>query len=444
MKPEVEMKSSRVFMAKALAGAAMLGALSLSVVASAAAEPAAGAARGLLPEQAPEISVGAGVSTMVTVPDGSRAYVADAGAPTITAYDLSTGSVVAVVQLPGQAVGLARSRDGARIYVSTSSVADGNYFVTVSTSTNTVASKAKLDDVAYTMAETSDGKAILALGQSSAKNLYSIDGTTGALDKTISIAQLDGSLEALSVSTSPGDPYAYISRAAMTSATASTSDVLVVDPGTQTIVRTLKLCGAVGAIAFSRDGATGYFGCGDGHLAVLPSSTGAVLKTIDVGFQVNYAQLTAGGTRLIVAGNMHRQLAEIDTATLQVVSTFTSTGSVYSLSAPQLGDRVWYLRGNEDRTVVLASLDIGTAGTVGKSPTPTAGTAVTTPAAEPTQQALPIVARTTAPAASPASAAGTEREGLAATGPARLVPIVAGALALLLLGGITLRFRKQA
>ncbi|MCU6481148.1 hypothetical protein [Arthrobacter sp. A2-55] len=321
--------------------------------------------------------------------------------------------------------------------MSTSSGSGGNYFVTVSTSTNTIASKVKLDDVAYTLAETADGTSILALGQSSAKNLYVVDATTGALAKTISIAQLDGSLEALSVSTSSGDSYTYISRAAMTSATASTSDVLVVDPGTQSIVRTLKLCGAVGAIAFSRDGATGYFGCGDGHLAVLPSSTGAVLKTIDVGFQVSYAQLTAGGTRLVVAGNMHRELAEIDTSTLQIVSTFTSTGSVNALSAPDVGERVWYLRGNQDHTMVLASLDTGAAGTVGKSPTPTAGTAVTTPAAEPTQQALPVVASTSAPAVGP------EREGLAATGPAPLAPIVASGLALLLVGGIALRFRKQ-
>jgi|GEM_PF-5784070 len=433
-------------MAKALAGAAVLGALSLSGVASAAAGPASGAARGLLPGAGPEISVGAGVSAMVTVPDGSRAYVADASAPTVTAYDLATGSVVAVVQLPGQAVGLARSRDGARIYVSTSSVADGNYFVTVSTSTNTVASKVRLDDVAYTMAETADGTAILALGQSSAKNLYSIDGTSGALTGTLSIAQLDGTLEALSVSTSSGDSYAYISRAAMTSATASSSDVLVIDPGAQTIVRTIKPCEAVGAIAFSSDGATGYVGCGDGHLAVFESSTGAVLKTVDVGFQVSYSQLTAGGTRLIVAGNMHRELAEIDTATLQIVSTFTSTGSVSSLSAPEAGERVWYLRGNQDHTMVLASLDTRAAGTVGKSSTPTAGTAVTTPATGPTQQALPVVASTTVAAAGPASAAasaaGTEHEGLAATGPALLVPILAGAL--LLLGGIALRFRKQA
>ncbi|MCU6481147.1 hypothetical protein [Arthrobacter sp. A2-55] len=78
------MKSSRVVMAKALAGAAVLGALSLSGVASAAAGPASAAARGLLPGAGPEISVGAGVSTMVTVPDGSRAYVADADAPTVT------------------------------------------------------------------------------------------------------------------------------------------------------------------------------------------------------------------------------------------------------------------------------------------------------------------------------------------------------------------------
>jgi len=195
--------------------------------------------------------------------------------------------------------------------VSTSSVADGNYFVTVSTSTNTVASKVKLDDVAYTMAETAEGTSILALGQSSAKNLYSVDATAGVLTGTLSIAQLDGTLEALSVSTSPGDPYAYISRAAMTSATASTSDVLVIDPGAQTIVRTIKPCEAVGAIAFSSDGATGYFGCGDGHLAVFQSSTGAVLKTIDVGFQVSYAQPTGGGTCLIVAGNMHRELAAL-------------------------------------------------------------------------------------------------------------------------------------
>lgn len=63
---------------------------------------------------------------------------------------------------------------------------------------------------------------------------------------------------------------------------------------------------------------------------------------------------------------------------------------------------------------------------------------MTTPAAEPTQQALPVIAPTTA------SAAGPEREGLAATGPAPLAPIVASGLALLLLGGIALRFRKQA
>lgn len=432
-------------MAGVLLCTVMVGALSLSGVVAATAGPAAQTLPAVLSTPGPDIALSPKSSVAVTVPDGSRAYVADGEAATLTAYDLATGNVLAVIPMPGIVSALTASRDGATIYA-------GSYgnrgLVTVSTASNSVTSTLALDDVVFSMAETADGKFLLMMGLDTLKHLYVVDTDTGTLAKSISMTALGDKLESLAVSTSSDASIAYISRAAITSATTSASDVAVVDLTTEKIIRTIEPCGAVGEIAFTEDGSKGYFGCGDGQVAVVATSTGAILETVDVGIQVSYAQLTAGGTRLVVAGNMHRQVAEIDTATNQIVSTFTATGAVHGLEAPLAGDRIWYIRGNDDMSSDLTSLRVGPAGPVVPPTTsaPVVPPTTTPPTVPPTTSAPTVPPPTTAPVPSsiPLAAAGSGDLELAATGPGRLLPIVGGALVLIAAGAVAMRHRTTA
>lgn len=437
-------------MAGVLLCTVMVGALSLSGVVAATAGPAAQMLPAVLSAPGPDIALSPKSSVAVAVPDGSRAYVADGEAATLTAYDLATGTVLAVIPMPGIVSALTASRDGATIYA-------GSYgnrgLVTVSTASNSVTATLALDDVVFSMAETADGKFLLMMGLDTLKHLYVVDTATGTLAKSISMTALGDKLESLAVSTSSDASIAYISRAAITSATTSASDVAVVDLDTEKIVRTIEPCGAVGEIAFTEDGSKGYFGCGDGQVAVVATSTGAILETVDVGFQVSFAQLTAGGTRLVVAGNMHRQVAEIDTATNKVVSTFTATGAVHRLEAPLAGDRIWYVRGNDDMSFDLTSLRVGPAGTVVPTKEPVVVPTTNAPVVPPTTTNAPVVppptkAATLAPSpgtsATPSSGTvvAASDVALAATGPGLVLPMVGGALVLIAAGAVAMRRRK--
>ncbi|MBP2413772.1 DNA-binding beta-propeller fold protein YncE [Arthrobacter stackebrandtii] len=217
-------------MAKVLLSAAVVGTLSISGVTTAAAGPMAGTIAAALAEEAPEIAVGPQAAVMVTSPDGSRAYVAQGEG--ISAYDLQTGNAVATVTIAGLVTALTASRDGSMIFAS--SLADGgNTIVSISTDTNTVSSTTTIADATYSLAESSDGKSVLALGESSPKKLYVIDGASWTVTKDF---PMPSDLEAMAVHTSPTDSHAYVARSSLVSPSTSESDVLVIDPGTGTLV----------------------------------------------------------------------------------------------------------------------------------------------------------------------------------------------------------------
>ncbi len=428
-------------MAKVLFGAAMVGTLSLSGVVVATAGPQAGTMPAVLTVQGPEIALAPQDSTMVTVPDGSRAYVAGTG--TLTAYDLASGNALATIPLPGIIGALTASRDGSTIFASSYGSGEGSILATISTATNTVVKTVPIADTAYTIAESADGASVVLLGEGSPKKLYVIDPAAGTVTKTI---PLPADREALAVWTSPGDDYAYVSRLYVTSPSTSVSDILVIDVETGLVVRSIEPCDVASAMAFSKDGATAYVACGDGVVAVVQTATGSILDTIDVGFQASFAQLTSGGTRLIVAGNLHKTVGEIDTATNTLVSTATAAGSVGRLSAPFDGDRAWFIQGNEGGSAVLRSLAVEAAGEVVPTETPSQlpPTSVPPTTVPPTEEQAPGTTTAPAPNSNTPVASASAVAVLAATGPGTVLPLVAAALLLIIVGGAAMGRRRMA
>jgi len=63
------------------------------------------------------LSVGSKPYRIALSPDGTRAYTANLGSPSLSVVDLASGSVTATVAVPAQPTGLAVSSDGQRIYV---------------------------------------------------------------------------------------------------------------------------------------------------------------------------------------------------------------------------------------------------------------------------------------------------------------------------------------
>lgn len=418
-------------MAKVLIGTVMVGTLSLSGVVAATAGPVSGTLPVVLSAAGPDIAVGNQDSTMVVTPDGSRAYVANAPTATITVYELPTGAIAAVIPLPGTAYVMTASRDGSAIFASTVGSAGGPAFTlaTVSTATNTLTSVLPMDSLASSIAETGDGTSILVLGQRADAPLYVIDKASGTLTKTISMTALDSSLASLTVWAGPNSAYAYITRSSQTSPSTWKSDVLVIDINAEVIVRTIEPCGVIMAIAFTSDGTKSYIGCSDGKVVTVDTSTGAIVGATNVGSQVRHLQLTNGGSRLVAAGNMHRQVTEIDTGTNEIISVYNVSGAVHTLAAPLIGNRIWYLRGNDNRTIDLTSLTIDEPTTVEPLPP----LAVIPPSITPTTEAPATV-----------TTAGPEDPALAATGSEMLWPSVGVAMLMIVIGGAVLRRRKLA
>lgn len=433
------MEITRVSVAKALLGAAMVGTLSLSGVVAASAGSmstvVAGTLAGQLTTAAPEIVLGAQDSVMVTVPDGTRAYVANGPGGKITAYDLLSGAVVTEIPLSGRVTAMTASRDGSMIIAG--SQGPENVVAFISTTTNTVLKTVAVPNIGYTIAESADGT-FMMLSESSPKALHVIDAASGTIATTI---PLPSDREAKAVWSNSRDGLAYISRTLMTTPSTSESEILVLDVGTGQTVRTIDPCDIASWMAFTPDGATAYIACGEGRVAVADTVTGSIVNTIELGFQASFAQLNSGGSRLIVAGNMHRTVGEIDTSTNTLLSTAAAGGEVGRLAASFDGDRVWFIQRNDDGSTVLTSLAVGNSG----SQTPTPLPPTTQPPAVVPSSVAPTTAAQTTDAPSPdAQPSASDVEGLANTGAETVVPMLAVGLLLLGAGSAGLSRRKTA
>ena len=118
------------------------------------------------------------------------------------------------------------------------------------------------------------------------------------------------------------------------------NSVVVVDPLTHSIERTIPVGDGPTDVVFTPDGARAYVSNGGSDsVSVIDTATGAVVATIPVGDAPAGAAATADGTRVFVTNSGSGTVSVIDTATNNVVSTITVGGRPRSVAVTPDGSR---------------------------------------------------------------------------------------------------------
>jgi YVTN family beta-propeller protein len=108
-------------------------------------------------------------------PDGTRVYVTNLLAGTVSVINTSTNTVTATVTVGSNPEGVAVSPDGTRVYVANNGV--GGRVSVIATSTNIVAATVTVGASPYGVAVSSDGRRVYVTNNGAgARNLSVIDG----------------------------------------------------------------------------------------------------------------------------------------------------------------------------------------------------------------------------------------------------------------------------
>ena len=222
------------------------------------------------------VNVGASPTAVVVNSVGTRAYVANSGAGTVTVYDTSTYGQVASIKVGLSPSSLALTPDGTRLLVTNSA---SNTVTKINTATNGVTTLA------------------IAVGKAPSSIAVSADSTT-----------------------------AYVTNATDNSVTVITLSY-----------NATKTIAGVGTSPTSAvfGGGKLYVGNLDGTVTVISAVSNTVTGHVTVGAPVKSLALSADGTKLFVATRSDSVVA-VDVATAAVVSTVTTDPTPDTVSTPAL------------------------------------------------------------------------------------------------------------
>ena len=251
-----------------------------------------------------------------------RAYVANEGgsfsaSSTVSVIDIATNTVVATIPvgpIPFAPIGVATAPDGTRAYVTNAGVpfdsANGTVAV-IDTATNTVVATIPVGILPEAVAITPDGtRAYVANTASSTVSV--VDTSTNTV-----VVAIAGLLDPLGVAITPDGTRAYVANAANFS-------VSVIDTATNTVVATIPDVSGFG-VAITPDGTRAYVA--NGTVTVIDTATNTVGVTIPVGgFPTVGVAITPDGTRAYVT-NAGNGVSVIDAATNTVVTTIPITAA---------------------------------------------------------------------------------------------------------------------
>lgn len=243
----------------------------------------------------------AGASNVAVKPDGTRLYVTNAQAGTLTVVNTATLAVVgAPIKVGNGAAVAVVSPDGKTVYVANS--LDGTVSK-VSTATNKVTG---------TVQNVGAGAALITVSPDS-KKIYVANIVTGVAAWFTSTSTTAAAIPGLSnfqpsgVAVSPDSKTLYISSADGT--------IAMVDTAKNTVKATFTVAGPVGAIALSKDGSLLLADNGSGNLLIISTVTRGALTTV----ATNTGTATAAALTLSPDG-MQVYLTQAGDAALHIVS----------------------------------------------------------------------------------------------------------------------------
>ena len=243
------------------------------------------------------VKVGGSPYKVAVSPDGTRAYVTNAGTSTVSVIDTASNAVTATISVGGGPVGIAISPDGATAYVTD---VNGTTAAVVRTSDNTVIGSIDVGEYPYGAVVSADGK-------------------------TVYFANIGGS-------------------------------VAKIDTATQSAVR-YNLGGALYDIAVNRDGKTFYVADVSNHQVLVKNTVTNTVARIPVGNNPYGMAISPDGTRIYVANRLDGTVSVISTVSNRVGTTIAVGSAPWGVAVSPDGKTVYVVNGASNTVSVIRTSD---------------------------------------------------------------------------------------
>ncbi len=297
------------------------------------------------------ITMGSSPSGVAVNADGTRAYVTNQGAGTVSVIDTASGAVVSTITVGSSPSAVALSPDGTRAYVANRGA--GTVSV-INTANGAVVTTVKVGVNPTDVAVTPDGTRVFVVN-SGAGTVTKIDATTNK----VTVAAIKVGNGSSSIAITPDGKYALV-----TNKTDNTVSVITLSwNGVKTVT-------GVGTsptdIVIAANGTTAYIANLDGTVAVAtinPTTNTATVSThLTVGAPANSLALTSDGAVLLVAGT-NDTVTAVDTATGGITQTLPTdpTPDTAGLAVIAAGvDGTAYLTDNTDNALRVLTYGVVT------------------------------------------------------------------------------------
>ena len=263
------------------------------------------------------VTVGTGPSALAITPDGSKVYVLNNGAGTVSVINTSTNTVVATVTVGSSPAGLAITPDGSKVYVTNHA---SNNVSVINTASQTVSATITVGTAPGGIAITPDGSKAYVTN-SGAGTVSVINTSSNTVSATVTVGSSPGF-----VVITPDGTKAYV-------ANAGAASVSVINTSSNTVSATVTVGNDPYAMAVTPDGTKVYVvNLTDGTVSVISTATNTVIATITVGTTPSAIATSPDGAHAFVANAGSATVSAVNTCTNAVYTTISVGNSPLALA----------------------------------------------------------------------------------------------------------------
>ena len=270
------------------------------------------------------IAVGSSPAAIALLPNGTRAYVTNSGAGTVSVVDTATNTVVATVKVGLNPTGITVNADGTRVWVANSGA---NTITKINTATNIATATLKISNSAtltnpVDIALSTDGRyAYVALQNSNAIAVITLATNT---------------VSTFGAGTSPVSVTAGTNSLEMVYVTGLDGTVTVLYPSGSSVRASVATSGPATSAALSADGSTLLVTHTNGSVTAIDANTNAVIATLQ-----SDPTPGASAAAVVAVGNTFYFTDSADGALRTVSIQAGSGGPTLPVNhAPQVGEPV--------------------------------------------------------------------------------------------------------
>ena len=271
-------------------------------------------------------------------PDGTRTYVTNEFADSVSVIDTTTNTVTATAAAGVTPAGVAITPDGTRAYVVNR---QSNSVSVIATATNSITGSVAVGSGPLWVAITPDGTRAYVTNEAS-NSVSAIDTATNTVTATVTVGSFP-----VKVAITPDGTRAYV--------TSRGSDtVSVIDTATNTITASVGVGSVPIAVAITPDGTRAYVTNRDSNtVSVIDTATNIVTGMVAVGRGPIGIAITPDGTRAYVADEFSNTVSVINTATNTVTAIVPVGVTPVGIAITPDGTRAYVTNENSATVSVL-------------------------------------------------------------------------------------------